>query len=197
MPLAWSSSTISGNTLLDECCSEDTQDGGTSGEGGGIDARGGGPVTIINSTIINNHAVIGGGGVNTATAYQGDPGGVFATLDSEILGRPIELINTIVAGNTSTWGPANCKNTVSGIHSYGGNIADDESCSLDGEHDLPGTGPLLAPLENNGGPTDTHALLPGSPALRNGLGSQCPAQDQRGTARLNPCDAGAVESSMF
>lgn len=189
-------STITGNRLLEECCDESTADGGTAGEGGGIDARGGGAVTIINSTITNNHAVIGGGGVNIATAYQGDPGGVIdaAEENGELLGRPIELINTIIAGNTSTRGPANCKRTVSPIRSFGGNISDDDSCFLNAENDMPNTNPRLAEFANHGGPTDTIALHADSPARKNGLEDRCPASDQRGLERPRPCDSGAFDS---
>ncbi len=55
--------------------------------------------------------------------------------------------------------------------------------------------PQLDVLENNGGPTQTAAPLPGSPAL--GIGRNCPATDQRGVARpLNGCTAGAVEGAI-
>jgi hypothetical protein len=186
-------STISNNRILEACCTDTTGDGGTQGEGGGIDARGGGPVTIINSTIMNNHAVIGGGGINIATSYQGDPGNVFESLGSEVFGRPVELINTIIAGNTSTRGPANCKNTVAAIHSLGGNIADDDSCALTSANDLPSTTPELGELADNGGFTDTHALFATSPAIGNGLADRCPALDQIGNQRARPCDSGAAE----
>ncbi len=189
-------STISNNRILEDCCSDSTYDGGTQGEGGGIDARGGGPVTIINSTIVNNHAVIGGGGLNIATSYQGDPGGVFQEIGSEVFGRPVELINTIIAGNTSTRGPANCKNTISAIHSLGGNISDDDSCKLNFTNDQNSTNPELDELANNGGPTDTHAPFATSPALENGLMDRCPAQDQRGAQRETVCDSGAMQDGM-
>lgn len=189
------SSTITGNKILASCCDGTERDGGTSGEGGGIDARGGGPVTIINSTIVGNHSVTGGGGINIATSYQGDPGGVFDALGNEVLGRPVELMNTVISGNTSDAGPRNCKNTIAGIHSFGGNIADDDSCFLTAERDLPNTDPQLTALANHGGPTDTHALRAGSPALKNGLSRQCPALDQTGSKRASPCDSGAFEAS--
>jgi hypothetical protein len=52
--------------------------------------------------------------------------------------------------------------------------------------------PELGALQNNGGPTETAAPLPGSPAL--GIGTNCPATDQRGTARpASGCTAGAVQ----
>jgi hypothetical protein len=61
--------------------------------------------------------------------------------------------------------------------------------------DLTGVDPQLGPLQDNGGPTETHALLPGSPAL--GVvdrGAKCREPDQRGVARVAPCDIGAYEA---
>jgi hypothetical protein len=54
---------------------------------------------------------------------------------------------------------------------------------------------VLGPLQDNGGPTWTHALLPGSPALDVGDPAQCPATDQRGVPRPQGagCDIGAFE----
>jgi hypothetical protein len=43
--------------------------------------------------------------------------------------------------------------------------------------------PRLGPLANNGGPTQTHALLAGSPAIDHGDNTNAPATDQRGVAR--------------
>ncbi|WP_223847121.1 T9SS type A sorting domain-containing protein [Hymenobacter montanus] len=54
--------------------------------------------------------------------------------------------------------------------------------------------PLLSPLANNGGPTQTMALRAGSPAIDAG-GSSCPATDQRGLVRVGACDIGAYEFS--
>src|SRR5438045_8503037 len=55
------------------------------------------------------------------------------------------------------------------------------------------TDPLLGPLADNGGPTRTHALLPGSPAINAGNSSGAPATDQRGAGRVGPVDIGAYE----
>jgi hypothetical protein len=60
---------------------------------------------------------------------------------------------------------------------------------------------MLGPLQDNGGPTETHDLLPGSPAIDAGDSAGCPAADQRGEARpfdgdydgVSDCDIGAVE----
>ena len=52
---------------------------------------------------------------------------------------------------------------------------------------------ILGPLANNGGPTLTHALVAGSPAINAGRNSLCPSTDQRGEQRDNRCDIGAYE----
>src|SRR5262249_30264521 len=58
------------------------------------------------------------------------------------------------------------------------------------------TNALLAPLGNYGGPTQTHALLPGSPAINKGTSSGAPGAEQRGVSRrVQPTfDTGAFES---
>jgi hypothetical protein len=52
---------------------------------------------------------------------------------------------------------------------------------------------LLGPLADNGGPTETQALLPGSPAIDTADNAVCPATDQRGVPRDATCDVGAYE----
>ena len=80
------------------------------------------------------------------------------------------------------------------LASRGHNIDADGSCRFDGVGDRSGVDPMLAPLADNGGPTDTMALLEGSPAID--AGDACPATDQRGQTRAQGarCDAGALES---
>jgi len=60
--------------------------------------------------------------------------------------------------------------------------------------DINNMDPMIGPLTNNGGPTLTHALLDGSPALGAGVASAGVTVDQRGVARDNPPDIGAYES---
>jgi hypothetical protein len=52
--------------------------------------------------------------------------------------------------------------------------------------------PLLQPLADNEGFSQTFALGAGSPAIKFATG--CPATDQRGKARTDPCDSGAFET---
>jgi hypothetical protein len=158
-----------------------------SGYGGGIDHRGGGDLAIINSTITDNHAIKGGGGLNSGQAYA-------AVSDQTSIAR-VRLLNTIIAGNTSSAGPQNCNVQDMIIQSTGHNLDSDGSCFLTATGDLPKHNPLLGPLADNGGPTDTQALLPGSPAIDAGAADGCPRYDQRGVARPQGagCDIGAYE----
>jgi len=55
---------------------------------------------------------------------------------------------------------------------------------------------ILAPLADNGDPTLTHALVPGSPAIDAAPNdAECPSEDQRGVSRPQgaQCDIGAFE----
>jgi len=157
-----------------------------TGYGGGIDFRGGNNLDIINSTITDNHAIKGGGGLNSAQGYA-------AATSQTSIGIAL-LLNTIVADNTSTAGGGNCNVEDNVIQSEGHNLASDKSCFLTATSDLPSRNPLLGPLADNGGPTDTLALLSGSPAIGAGATQGCPQYDQRGVARpQGSCDIGAYQ----
>src|SRR5262249_27854287 len=57
--------------------------------------------------------------------------------------------------------------------------------------------PLPARLDDYGGPTQTMALLPGSPAIDAGTSTGAPTTDQRGVGRVGPVDMGAFGSRGF
>ncbi|MBA4372678.1 MAG: hypothetical protein C0402_07410 [Thermodesulfovibrio sp.] len=124
--------------------------------GGGINAEAG-SLTITNSTITNNGIRYGGGGLNVK----------FATGT---------VTNTIISWNTG-----DCRGGT--LTSGGHNLSFDVSCGFTSAGDMMGTDPLLGPLANNSGPTLTHALLSGSPAIDAGTSVGAPATDQRGIAR--------------
>ena len=179
--------TITGNTAV----SRADRPGTESGFGAGIDARGATPstLTIVNSTIAGNFASKGGAGINVAQGYP-----------PFIIGLPlaqsVSVRNTIVANNVNAAGSsANCNSLgIVSFRSAGHNLASDRSCPFRLPSDLQNTNPLLGPLANNGGPTDTLALLPGSPAINAGGSAGCPATDQRGVPRPpGHCDIGAFQ----
>ena len=64
------------------------------------------------------------------------------------------------------------------------------------DQDVGANGAGLGVLADNGGPTLTHLLEAGSPAIDAANGAVCPATDQRGVARPQGagCDVGAVEA---
>jgi hypothetical protein len=128
--------------------------------GGGVAIAGSG--IVANSTISDNSAASGGG------IYNGGP---FATL---------QISNTILNAGASG---ANIVNDGGTITSDGYNLSSDDGGGyLTGPGDQINTDPLLAPLQDNGGPTFTHALLPGSPAINEGDPNFTPppSYDQRG-----------------
>jgi CSLREA domain-containing protein len=150
-----------------------TVSGNQSGFGGGITTYD--PVTITDSTIAFNTAQQPGGGLHVG----GGPG-------------PYTLKNTIVSNNRSDFAAKNCDRT-DFVVSEGNNLEMGTSCGLDEPTDI-NAGPRLGDLANNGGLTNTHALLAGSPAINAG-GDPFPTTDQRGVARPQGFanDIGAVE----
>ncbi len=179
--------TITGNTAV----SRADRPGTESGVGAGIDARGATPstLTIVNSTIAGNAASKHGGGINVSQGYPPFIVGI-------PLAQTVVLRNTIVAGNVNAAGnSADCSHLgVVIFRSLGHNLASDPSCPFRLPSDLPNTNPRLGPLADNGGPTDTLVLLPGSPAINAGGPVGCPATDQRGVPRpQGHCDIGAFE----
>ena len=178
--------TITGNTAV----SRADRPGTESGFGAGVDARGATPstLTIVNSTIAGNSASKGGAGINVAQGYPPFIVGI-------PLAQSVSLRNTIVAGNAAATGSADCNSLgIVRFRSRGHNLASDRTCPFKLPSDLRNTNPRLGPLANNGGPTDTLALLPDSPAINAGGSAGCPATDQRGVPRPpGHCDIGAFQ----
>ncbi|MFJ4555767.1 choice-of-anchor Q domain-containing protein [Streptomyces massasporeus] len=187
--------TVTNSTIADNrVTNPGDRPGSLAGYGGGIDIRGTGPVEILNSTITGNRSSDGGGGINLAPAYLDSLPSPIPDIIDLPLGR-MTLRNSVIAGNSVGGAPADCKKAFATITSQGHNLDGDGSCRLTGAGDLPSRTPLLGPLADNGGPTDTVALLPGSPARDAADG--CPATDQRGVTRPQGagCDIGAYEAA--
>jgi hypothetical protein len=168
-----------------------------SAEGGGVQnftagGTGGATLVVSNSTFSGNSSIVAGGGFNnsgtvgTATVilsnstFSGNladaAGGSFYN-DGGM--ATVQLANTIL--NAASGG--NIFNNGGTVTSLGYNLSnDDGSGYLNGPGDQTNTDPLLGPLQDNGGPTFTHALLPSSPALDAGdpAFTPPPFYDQRG-----------------
>jgi hypothetical protein len=119
----------------------------------------------------------------------------FGSFDASV--PTLKLTNTIIAGNQ--WYACDHWTGSSVVVSGGHNLIQDGSCNPV-TSDIITWNPLLGPLSDNGGPTWTQALLPGSPAINNG--NTTSTADQRGfprpfaTTAFNPgngADIGAVE----
>lgn len=162
-------STISGNSVFGSQLKG-------PGLGGGIYAYG--TVTISNSTFSGNYIIYFGNGGNICN------------------NGTLEIKNTIL-NRLNPWD--NIFNNAGTITSAGYNVSDDDGGGyLNGPGDQINTDPLLGPLQNNGGPTSTHALLPGSSAINAGNPNFTPppSTDQRGRGFLRVFD-GRLDIGSF
>lgn len=188
--------------------------------GGGI--SNGGPLTVTASTLSGNSAGLGGAFTNGDTATiinstlssnssTGMAGGIYN-------GNTLNLINSTVASNSATvaggggglWNDGGAAATVTNsiiansptggdcllgapLVTGGANISSDLTCA---GFSMTGTNPQLGPLTDNGGPTQTHALLllPLSPAI-DASGAGATTTDQRGAAAVGIRDIGAFEAN--
>ena len=185
--LAVTDSTFSGNSAIYSSSS-----GGSGGDGGGIFNSG--TLEIANSTLSGNSATGSSNSAGGAIADVGTASIYYVTADdnSAAAGGGIASGISAVGGGQSDVVDSIFQNPQGGnvsvasggaFDSLGHNLfSDDPAISLQ-PTDLVNTDPLLGPLANNGGPTLTQALLPGSPAINAGIPVAGIATDQRGTAR--------------
>ena len=118
--------------------------------------------------------------------------GLSASEGGLLIEGPAYFKNTIVATNPAG---ANCLATAV-VTSTGGNLDSGSSCGFTQATDQQNTYPKVATAAANGGPVETAALEPGSPALGKGVSAGCPATDARGVVRpAGDCDVGAFQKS--
>jgi uncharacterized repeat protein (TIGR01451 family)/CSLREA domain-containing protein len=174
-----------------------------AGAGGGIYNQFGGSLSIINSTIVGNSVTTSICPPGNFCTDQGDGGGIYNR-------GTMNLDNSIVAGNTATLGSPDIGGFID-TASY--NIITDSSLLyrwnglglpiyLNGNNGNIAVASLATVLNttlaNNGGSTQTLALLPGSQAINTALPPSCPATDQRGVVRPQGmgCDIGSYEVAV-
>lgn len=165
-----------------------------SGSGGGMQSNGTLGTFITNSTFSGNSSLNNGGGIHRGTTNVN-----------------FFIRNSIVAGNNGTAASPDFTNSAAGNQSQGNNIIGNTGTSTGWvASDLLNTNPLLSPLADNGGATQTFLPQMGSPAINGGqncvLDSTCDANnppanvttDQRGIARPQGAnvDIGSVEVGM-
>jgi hypothetical protein len=153
-----------------------------AGYAAGGDIYNEGALAIFNSTISNGVAANGGGGIYSEPSFGGT----------------VTLQNTIVANNPTG---GNCSGT---FISNGYNLSSDNTCNFSSTGDLNNTDPNLGPLQNNGGQTQTQALLAGSPAIDAGNPNGCTDSnghmlktDQRGAPRPDKEDTGGCDMGAY
>jgi hypothetical protein len=182
-----------------------------SSSGGGVFNNG--PLTVTNSTFSGNSSDNGTGGIDqfngtltlTNSTFSGNSGPLGGGIRAS---TPATLKNTILA-NSPSGGNCAIDSFFGGqIIDDGYNISSDASCAFSQPTSKNSTNPKLAKrLANNGGPTQTIALLKGSPALnaipkgQNGCATATDriATDQRGVKRPQGtrCDIGAYEKKVM
>lgn len=195
-------------TLIDSTVSGNEASGSGStaanrGSGGGISNANSAnvKVTIVRSTIVDNAA-------SAASPISSvGPGGLVVN------GSSFQVVGSTIAGNAAPLGGANVAlgvvahfrstivarpiggaSCVGAATSEGFNLDEGTSCGFNEPTDQHGVDPLLAPgLAANGGPTETLALLHGSPAIDRGLSTAGETSDQRGSKR--PVDIPSVPNA--
>jgi predicted outer membrane repeat protein len=189
-----------------------TFSGNSAKDGGGIENMSSSTtVSLTNCTFFDNNASQNGGAVHTwgvlhitnctFVGNSADPTGTYFAVGGAIwtlgFGSDTLIHNTIIANNT----PGNC--AVSGCLNLASTkvFSTDATCGWSGCGYVAVTlqGLALGALADNGGPTETIALLPGSVAIDAGNDAVSPGTDQRGIVRPRGthCDVGAYESRTF
>jgi|GEM_PF-943247 len=188
-------------TIVDTTISGNTSNG--TGAGGGI-YNNGGTLTVINSTISGNQVTGGdfGGGIfndgtatiTNSTIVDNSSGASGGGIRNHI-GDTLTLQNTIISGNTRGGSADDLSDAGSGTATANFSLIQTNSgfTLAGGSGDnIFGTDPQLGSLQDNGGPTDTHATQSGSPVVDAGSNTGVAATDQRGFVRIADGDGNST-----
>jgi predicted outer membrane repeat protein len=161
----------------------------TTGQGG----NGGGLCLFAMNSGDTNLAIVACTIVSNTAGWSFPPG--FAGVGGGVWASGAAALDDLIALNTLAVSGVTGSDVFGSMNSLGHNLIGSGSTGFTAPGDLVGTNPNLGPLANNGGPTWTMALLPGSPAIDAGSAVGTPATDQRGVARPQGpgVDIGAFE----
>lgn len=206
-------STVSGNSATEGSGGGISNEGGTltltnSTIAGNTAVRNGGGIfgraTLTNSTISGNTAIRGGGIAGSATLTNTTVAGNSGTEEGGGISTSgsLQLTNSLVALNSAPRGPDVLKKSGGTVMAgfsllgigNGSGVSNGVNGNQVGRLRAP-RNPKLGPLAANGGPTQNHALQPGSPAIDAASTPDCPTTDQRGVLRPQgaACDIGSYE----
>jgi hypothetical protein len=175
------------------------------GSGGGIFTEGydgNATLTVTNSTFSGNYARLVGGGIcndvfgsatltvsnSTFSGNSAESGG-----SGIFNGGAMTIGSTILNGGVFT---ENLYNSFGSVSSLGYNLSSDNGGGfLTATGDQINTDPMLGPLQDNGGPTFTHALLTGSPAIDAGKNFTAGTTDQRGAGFVRTFDSASIANA--
>ncbi len=162
-----------------------TISGNASGEyGGGINNDSSGNLSLLHGTISKNTAGFAGGGIFNSS---------YLTLNNSLISGNVAAKRADEIVTTSYYAPSGSYNLFGANGSGGVNFVPGPTDIVPGAK----VSKIIGKLKNNGGPTKTHALPKGSPAIDAIPSSDpsCGGTDQRGVARPRGagCDIGAFE----
>ena len=173
------------------------------GSGGGIFNEGydgNATLTVTNSTFSGNYARLVGGGI----CNDGFGSATLTVSNSTFSGNSAESgASSIYNGGSMTIGSTilnggygNLYNLYGTVSSLGYNLSSDNAGGLlTAIGDQINTDPMLGPLQDNGGPTFTHAPLPGSPAIDAGKNFTSWSTDQRGSGFARTFDYASIANA--
>ena len=167
----------------------------SGGDGGGIGVQSA-ELTLLNTTVSGNQSISGNGGGVVFLDASPASSVTFSTIASNLApqGSNLAAQNSTVSFQGALFADGTAIALASSFVSLGNNLDQSGSLGLSGTEDIAGVDPLLGPLQDNGGPVSTHALLIGSPAIDAGP-LDGPSTDARGAAR--PQDGDGVGGAAF